>query len=143
MTEIEWREKFSARLVDILELRKIKQRQLADLVGLHEVSISHYINCRKTVPLMTVLKMAEVLECPVSELIDFKECEDYGDEPDNKHIHGETIKQVKDCAWNILDNAESIVGYERGLGNLSITIRVASEHEPYIDIHKEITLINK
>lgn len=77
MTEIEWLESFRFNLSSLLHEANMTQRELADVTGINESTISRYLSSDPYRWLMpsakTVLNMAYALDCEVSDLIDFGE----------------------------------------------------------------------
>lgn len=71
MSEIEWMDIFGDNLRDILKEQNMSRRELAQVLGVSEVTISNYIN-KKQIPTMEVIvNMAYELSISVDELIDF------------------------------------------------------------------------
>lgn len=73
MTQQEWREQFSNRLVDALKGSNINQSKLARDSGLSASRISDYINKRATPTIFAVINISYALNVSVSDLIDFDE----------------------------------------------------------------------
>ena len=73
MTEIEWLDIFGDNLKCIIAEVGITQRELADEMGVNKSAVSKYIHKQCIPSLKTVLKMSYILNCDVSELIDFGE----------------------------------------------------------------------
>lgn len=71
MTEFEWLDIFGDNLVNIMNDTKISQRDLADITGLSEGTISKYIHKQQLPGIKAIINIAYALECDVSELIDF------------------------------------------------------------------------
>ena len=57
------------RLKAIMRKKNINQRELAEKIGTTEVSISRYINGNRVPNAIVLLKIAQVLECDVDELM--------------------------------------------------------------------------
>lgn len=71
MSEVEWMDIFGDNLRDILKEQNMSRRELAQVLGVSEVTISNYIN-KKQIPTMEVIvNMAYELSISVDELIDF------------------------------------------------------------------------
>lgn len=71
-TEDDWRREFSNKLIEKMADKGFDQSYLSELSGVSQVSISKYIN-RKAMPSGFVIdRLAEALECSVSDLIDFR-----------------------------------------------------------------------
>ena len=70
MTDKEWRELITKRL---RRLRKQagfhNQKELAEACGVTEATISHYINSRRLPDAKTLVKLAQVLNCSIDDLI--------------------------------------------------------------------------
>lgn len=73
MTEIEWLDIFGDNLRDILLDVGMTQSELADELGIDKSLVSRYVNKQYIPNLKTIINMAYVLNCDVSELIDFGE----------------------------------------------------------------------
>lgn len=73
MTEIEWLDIFGDNLRDILLDVGMTQSELADELGIDKSLVNRYINKQYIPNLKTIINMAYVLNCNISELIDFGE----------------------------------------------------------------------
>ena len=71
MTETQWLDTFGDNLSSMLYDARITQRDLSDMTGLSESTISFYINKQKMPGLKAILKIAYALDCEVSDLVDF------------------------------------------------------------------------
>ena len=71
MDEYEWREEFSSRLFDILQEVGITQKELAEAIGVDERTIRLYKHGDRTPSAFIVHKIANVIGCNPSELVDF------------------------------------------------------------------------
>lgn len=80
MTEIEWLDIFGDNLRDILLDVGMTQSELADELGINKSLVSRYVNKQYIPNLKTIINMAYVLNCDVSELIDFGEPIEWGSE---------------------------------------------------------------
>lgn len=80
MTEIEWLDIFGDNLRDILLDVGMTQSELADELGIDKSLVSRYVNKQYIPNLKTIINMAYVLNCDVSELIDFGEPIEWGSE---------------------------------------------------------------
>ena len=69
LTERDWRWSFSYNLKQLLEEREMTQAKFAELMGLTEVCISWYINANRTPSIATLLKMCDVLDCGMEDLV--------------------------------------------------------------------------
>lgn len=67
----EWKREFSIVLQKKLKEKGLTQKDLAERTGLTPVSISNYINGRSVPSSIASLNISRVLDCSVSELIDF------------------------------------------------------------------------
>lgn len=71
MSEVEWMDIFGDNLRDILKEQNMSRRELAQVLGISEATVSRYIN-KKHMPTMEVIvNMAYELSISVDELIDF------------------------------------------------------------------------
>ena len=73
MTEIEWLDIFGDNLRDMLAEVGMSQRELANEIGVDESLVSRYIHKQYILNLKTIIKIAYVLNCDISELVDFGE----------------------------------------------------------------------
>lgn len=71
MTEQEWRKEFAFRLRKRMRAKKLNQKQLADLSGIEEHTISRYINATRKPTGDVIARLAIVLECSADYLIIF------------------------------------------------------------------------
>lgn len=71
MTEMEWMAEFSDTLVERMIEADISQEALAREAGLAQSTISKYINKRQMPTVRAVVNIAYVLDCDVSDLVDF------------------------------------------------------------------------
>lgn len=70
MTEQEWREEFSARLKRIRhQNKKYNQKQLAEATELTDATISNYNKTKRMPDAKTLVKLAQVLNCTIDDLI--------------------------------------------------------------------------
>lgn len=67
LTIDECRNEFSSRLRSMIERRCISQKQLADMVGITEATMSSYITGRATPNFYTLDKIAKALNCSVDK----------------------------------------------------------------------------
>lgn len=72
MTEIKWLEMFSDNLYSLLLESNMSQRELADLSGLSEATISNYLNSRQMPGVKAIINIANALECSTDDLIYFE-----------------------------------------------------------------------
>ena len=80
MTEIEWLDIFGDNLRDILLDVGMTQSELADELGIDKSLVSRYVNKQYIPNLKTIINIAYILNCDVSELIDFGESIEWGNE---------------------------------------------------------------
>lgn len=73
MTEIEWINIFGDNLITMLQERRMTQRDLSDMTGLSEATISKYVNKQQAPSLKAIINISWALNIDVSELIDFGE----------------------------------------------------------------------
>lgn len=78
MTEIEWLDIFGDNLRDMLVEVGMSQRELANEIGVDESLVSRYIHKQYIPNLKTIIKIAYVLNCDISELVDFGETIEWG-----------------------------------------------------------------
>lgn len=71
MSEVEWMDIFGDNLRDILKEQNMSRRELAQVLGLSEVTISNYINKKQMPTMEVIVNMAYELSISVDELIDF------------------------------------------------------------------------
>ena len=71
MTEQQWKNEFGRRLNKRLYLRRISQDELAERTGLSRQIVSRYINGSSVPNPLTIRAIARVLNCDISDLIDF------------------------------------------------------------------------
>jgi transcriptional regulator with XRE-family HTH domain len=73
MSEVEWLNIFGDNLREILEDYRITQRELADMAGLSEATISKYI-CKTQMPgIKAIINISEALNMSIDDLIFFGE----------------------------------------------------------------------
>lgn len=73
MSESEWMDIFSNNLKELLDNRNYTQRDLAVETGIHETTISRYINKQLMPGVKTLLNIAYALDCSLDDLMDFGE----------------------------------------------------------------------
>lgn len=71
MSEVEWMDIFGDNLRDILKEQNMSRRELAQVLGLSEVTISNYINKKQMPTMEVIVNMAYELSISVDELINF------------------------------------------------------------------------
>lgn len=71
MTEVEWLRTFGENLRSMIVEYRMSQRELAELTGLSEASISYYLRGEKMPGIKTIINMAYVFGCSTDDLIDF------------------------------------------------------------------------
>lgn len=73
MSELEWMDIFADNLVDILKYANMTQRELADVSGLAESTISQYISKKRLPSIPSIINISYALDIDINELIDFGE----------------------------------------------------------------------
>ena len=71
MRETEWIRIFAGNLSEIIEESGYSQKEVADMTGIMQSTISKYINGRLMPSLKNVVNLAYALNCDVRELCDF------------------------------------------------------------------------
>ena len=71
MSEMDWLYTFSNNLARILYEMKLTQRDLSELSGLSEGTISKYLNGQQIPGVKAILNISYAIGCEISELIDF------------------------------------------------------------------------
>lgn len=71
MSEVEWMDIFGDNLRDILKEQNMSRRELAQVLGLSEATISNYINKKQMPTMEVIVNMAYELSMSIDELIDF------------------------------------------------------------------------
>lgn len=71
MPEVEWMDIFGDNLRDILKEQNMSRRELAQVLGLSEATISNYINKKQMPTMEVIVNMAYELSMSIDELIDF------------------------------------------------------------------------
>lgn len=71
MTEFEWLYAFGDNLARMLYESKLTQRDLADMTGLSEGTISKYLAKQQMPGVRAILSIAYALGCNTDDLIDF------------------------------------------------------------------------
>ena len=71
MSELEWMDIFSENLVSTLEEADMTQRELSEMTGLSESSISNYIHKKRLPNAKAIVNLAYALNCSMDDLIDF------------------------------------------------------------------------
>ena len=72
ISEEEWRRRFAERLFKKLREHGLTQQDLSLMVDISQNAISKYMNARITPNVYTIRRIADALNCSVSELIDFE-----------------------------------------------------------------------
>lgn len=135
---------FSERLRLLMAEKRVKQKDLAEAIGVNSGTASMYVNGNRMPSLDKIGKIASFLGCRVHYLIGFEDESEpteaaesnYVEEKD--HIHKELICQLKCAAQTIIDNAESIIGSEETLMDIDVTIRIRHDETPTVNIYKDI-----
>lgn len=71
MSETEWLKVFANNLASILKDFNMTQRELADLSGISESTISKYINKQQIPSLKAIINIAHALDVDIDSFIDF------------------------------------------------------------------------
>ena len=71
MSELEWMDIFSENLVSVLQEADMTQRELSEMTGLSESSISNYIHKKRLPNAKVIVNIAYALNCSMDDLIDF------------------------------------------------------------------------
>jgi transcriptional regulator with XRE-family HTH domain len=71
MSEVEWMDIFGDNLRDILKEQNMSRRELAQVLGISEATVSRYINKKQMPTMEVIVNMAYELSISVDELIDF------------------------------------------------------------------------
>lgn len=71
MSEVEWMDIFGDNLRDILKEQNMSRRELAQVLGISEATVSRYINKKQMPTMEVIVNMAYELLISVDELIDF------------------------------------------------------------------------
>lgn len=71
MSEVEWMDIFGDNLRDILKEQNMSRRELAQVLGISEATVSRYINKKQMPTMEVIVNMAYELSMSVDELIDF------------------------------------------------------------------------
>lgn len=71
MSETEWLNIFGDNLANMLDDCGMSQRELADVTGLSESTISRYINKQKMPGIRAIVNISEALDCSIDELTYF------------------------------------------------------------------------
>ena len=74
-TEFEWLGYFSRKLCELMRINNISRYDLSALTKISEVSISKYLNGKSTPSTFNLIRIAQALNCTVSELTYFEELE--------------------------------------------------------------------
>lgn len=73
MTTKRWQYIFAQRLAAKMKERGINQRDLAKLSGVSEISVFHYLHSERIPRNDIVIKLAQTLNCSISELVEVEE----------------------------------------------------------------------
>ena len=69
MNEMELLKIFSKNLKEMLKESDMKQEELADEIGISQAMISRYITGQSLPGILTLVKIADVLDCLVDDLL--------------------------------------------------------------------------
>lgn len=71
MSEMEWLKIFGDNLAEMLVEYRLTQKDLAEMTGLSESTISNYIAKKRIPTLKAIINLSYALEVTVGELVDF------------------------------------------------------------------------
>lgn len=71
MSELEWMDIFGDNLATLLKEHRMTQKDLAEVIGVSEATISSYIRKKKMPGIKALINMAEVFRCTLDELMFF------------------------------------------------------------------------
>ena len=71
MSELEWIETFAGNLTEIIKESGYSQREIADMTGIMQSTISKYMNGKMMPSVKNIVNLAYALNCDVRELCDF------------------------------------------------------------------------
>lgn len=71
MSEVEWMDIFGDNLRDILKEQNMSRRELAQVLGISEATVSRYISKKQMPTMEVIVNMAYELSISVDELVDF------------------------------------------------------------------------
>ena len=74
MSESEWLNIFANNLIEILREKRLSQKELADVVGLSESTISNYIHKKQMPTIKAIINISYELGYDLYDLIDFGSC---------------------------------------------------------------------
>lgn len=70
ISDEEWLNEFSKKLRKAMKSRHINQRELSELTGISRQAINRYLNCEREPGITTVRKIANALDCKLSDLLE-------------------------------------------------------------------------
>lgn len=70
ISDEEWLIIFSKRLRKAMKNKHVNQRELSKLTGISRQAINRYLNCEREPGITTVRKIANVLDCKLSDLLE-------------------------------------------------------------------------
>jgi len=73
MTEKEWRGNFSENLEYLIRESGYTQREVADMAGVGESTLSRYLSGSQVARVTVLLNFAYVLDCTLDDMADFGE----------------------------------------------------------------------
>lgn len=71
MTREEWMENFGENLLDIMNDKRIKQRELSEMTGIATSTISDYVNGKTMPSAEAVVKISYAIDIDYIDLLDF------------------------------------------------------------------------
>lgn len=72
VTEDEWKEDFAKLLSKAMRVKNMSQCELSELSGISQVTISNYVNGKRSPSVYIIAKLASALQCSVYELIGYE-----------------------------------------------------------------------
>lgn len=70
ISDEEWLTIFSKRLKKAMKNKHVNQRELSELTGISRQAINRYLNCKREPGITTVRKIANALDCKLSDLLE-------------------------------------------------------------------------
>ena len=71
MSELEWIETFAGNLTEIIKESGYSQREIADMTGIMQSTISKYMNGKMMPSVKNIVNLSYALNCDIRELCDF------------------------------------------------------------------------
>lgn len=73
MSELEWLDIFIDNLKDMMKDVGMSQRELANITGLSDATVSNYIHKRQLPGVKAIVNIAYAFDCDIGDLVDFGE----------------------------------------------------------------------